>query len=264
MALSRWVLKISKSWDFTALKKPSSTSLALRILCFSSLPSLVALCCTSSSLSVSLLFCEVQNSTQFSRCGLTSAEQRRTITFNLSALLLLKYVVSLHHYNGILLPYFTLWSSISVICLDLVSSESARTVHPVPLPRLSINIWSGTGSSISHLRMPVFRLLRSELMASPFFTHLRVHPSSPCHTNLFCLARRDCVANLSKIKVNIAQCSPFIYRASHLHIEGNQAAQPKRTLGKPVLAVHNHMLVLPLLGNASMRTFSIAFPETEG
>lgn len=80
---------------------------------------------------------------------------------------------------------------------------------------------------------------------------------------MFCLARKDCVANLSKIKVNIIQCSPLSYRASRLHIEGDQAAQAKSTLGKPVLAVLNHILVLPLLGNASMRTCSITFPDTE-
>lgn len=105
------IFKDLQEWRFYSFKKPSSTSLTLCIECFSSCPSSVALCCTSSNLSVSLLFCGVQTLTQFSRCGLTSAEQRKTITFNPLALLLLKYVVSLHHYNGTLLPHSTLWST---------------------------------------------------------------------------------------------------------------------------------------------------------
>lgn len=64
MALSRWVLKIFKNGGFYSFKELSSTSPVLCLLGFSSLPSSVSLCCTSSSLSVSLLFCGDQNFTQ--------------------------------------------------------------------------------------------------------------------------------------------------------------------------------------------------------
>lgn len=78
-----------------------------------------------------------------------------------------------------------------------MTSESAGTVHPVPLSRLLIKILS-ISPSIRHCGMPLVRLLTFELMASQFFTHLMVHPSSPYHPNLFSVLGETVLQTLLK------------------------------------------------------------------
>ena len=65
---------------FSKLNKPSSLNLSSQERCFSPLIILVALIWTHSKSSVPFLYWEPQAWTQYSRWGLTRAEQRGTIT----------------------------------------------------------------------------------------------------------------------------------------------------------------------------------------
>lgn len=143
-----------------------------------------------------------------------------------------------------------------------MTSESSKDSASFPFVQVVDEDFKQYWSQHPPLRNPpLVRLVIFQLMVQSVFYTIY----SPLIQSISCQfvfnTRTDCVANLTKSKVDIVKCPLFTYRARHLLTESTWA---KSTFGNPVLAVSSCLLVLPLPGNPSMRTCFIIFPRHLG
>ena len=74
-------------------------------------------------------------------------------------------------------------------------------------------------------------------------------------------AMGDHVKSSAKVEVNGMHCSPFVHKISHPIVEGNWDGQAQFVLGKSMLVVSSHLLLLP--ENSSCEDFSVIFTGTK-
>lgn len=86
------------------------------------------------------------------------------------------------------------------------------------------------------------------------FTHLGICPRSMSPQLVSRGVTGDCVKSPAKAESNGMCCVPFVHKISHPIVEGNWVGQAQFVLGKSMLVVPSHLLLLP--ENSSCEDFS--------
>ena len=166
-------------------------------------------------------------------------------------------------------------SSISITFpFQFVSSRNPTSVHSISLSRAMIKMLNGTSLALTLEKpalvtsfqldlKPLITTLRAQ-QSSQFFTHLATYPS---RAHLLSLATSVATSILWKtvltvlLQISNLCNSPFIHRASHFIIEGNQVGQGWFDIDKSLLADSTHLSVLHV--PETRRTYSLIFAKAD-